>query len=146
MKKSDIKNCNRKKILMVVAGGTGGHIYPSLSLINKMSNYNFIIITDQRGGKYYENFFEKTSLNFKIFTHKVSSPSNKNIIQKTISLLQISLSLIKSLFIILFKKPDVVIGFGGYPTIAPMISSKICSIPSIIHEQNAIIGLSLIHI
>ena len=140
MKKSDIKNCNRKKILMVVAGGTGGHIYPSLSLINKMSNYNFIIITDQRGSKYYENFFEKKSLNFKIFTHKVSSPSNKNIIQKIISLLQISISLIKSLFIILFKKPDVVIGFGGYPTIAPMISSKICSIPSIIHEQNAIIG------
>ena len=140
MKKSDVKNCNRKKILMVVAGGTGGHIYPSLSLINKMSNYNFIIITDQRGSKYYENFFEKKSLNFKIFTHKVSSPSNKNIIQKIISLLQISISLIKSLFIILFKKPDVVIGFGGYPTIAPMISSKICSIPSIIHEQNAIIG------
>ena len=68
MKKSDIKNCNRKKILMVVAGGTGGHIYPSLSLINKMSNYNFIIITDQRGGKYYENFFENKSLNFIIFT------------------------------------------------------------------------------
>ena len=106
MKKSDKKNCNRKKNLMVVAGGTGGHIYPSLSLINKMSNYNFIIITDQRGGKYYENFFEKKSLNFKIFTHKVSSPSNKNIIQKIISLLQISNSLIKSLFIILFKEKD----------------------------------------
>ena len=68
MKISNVKNCNRKKILMVVAGGTGGHIYPSLSLINKMSNYNFIIITDQRGGKYYENFFEKKSLNFEIFT------------------------------------------------------------------------------
>ncbi len=140
MKNNDIKNLNRRKILMVVAGGTGGHIYPSLSLINKMSNYNFVIITDQRGGEYYENFFEKKSLNFKIFVHKVSSPSNKNIIQKIISLLQISISLIKSLLIILFKKPDVVIGFGGYPTIAPLIASKICSIPSIIHEQNAIIG------
>ena len=85
MKKSDKKN------LMVVAGGTGGHIYPSLSLINKMSNYNFIIITDQRGSKYYENFFEKKSLSFKIFTHKVTSPSNKNIINKIISLLQISI-------------------------------------------------------
>ena len=96
MKISNVKNCNRKKILMVVAGGTGGHIYPSLSLINKMSNYNFIIITDQRGGKYYQNFFEKKSLNFKIFTHKVSSPSNKNLIRKIISLLQISVSLINS--------------------------------------------------
>ena len=140
MKKNNVKNFNRKKNLMVVAGGTGGHIYPSLSLINKMGNYNFIIITDQRGFEYYENFFEKKSLNFKIFTHKVSSPSNKNIIQKIISLLQISISLIKSLLIILYKKPDVVIGFGGYPAIAPIIASKICSIPSIIHEQNAIIG------
>jgi len=140
MKKNNIKNFNRKKNLMVVAGGTGGHIYPSLSLINKMGNYNFIIITDQRGFEYYENFFEKKSLNFKIFTHKVSSPSNKNIIQKIISLLQISISFIKSLLIILYKKPDVVIGFGGYPAIAPIIASKICSIPSIIHEQNAIIG------
>ena len=140
MKKNEIKNCNRKKILMVVAGGTGGHIYPSLSLINKMSNFNFIIITDQRGTKYYENFFEKKSLNFKIFTHKVSSPSNKNILQVIISLSQISISLIKSLLIILSKKPDIVIGFGGYPTIAPMMASKICFVPLIIHEQNAIIG------
>ena len=31
-----MRNCNRKKILMLVAGGTGGHIYPSLSLIKKM--------------------------------------------------------------------------------------------------------------
>ena len=131
MKKSDIKNCNRKKILMVVAGGTGGHIYPSLSLINKMSNYNFIIITDQRGGKYYENFFEKKSLNFKIFTHKVSSPSNKNIIQKTISLLQISISLIKSLSIILFKhlafsKDECNLFSEKDEIVASIISKRIC--------------------
>ena len=67
MKKSNIKNCNGKKNLLVVAGGTGGHIYPSLSLIDKMSNYNFVIIADQRGSKYYKSFFEKKSSNFKIF-------------------------------------------------------------------------------
>ena len=140
MKKNNMENCNRKRVLMVVAGGTGGHIFPSLSLINKMNNYNFVIITDLRGKGYYENFFEERSLNFKIFTHKVSSPSNKNIFFIIISLLQISISLIKSLLIILFQKPDVVIGFGGYPSIAPILAAKICFIPSIIHEQNAIIG------
>ena len=89
---------------MVVAGGTGGHIYPSLSLINKMNSYNFVIITDLRGTRYFENFFKKKSLNFKIFTHKVSSPSNKNIIQKIISLLQISISLIKKIWEIIYWK------------------------------------------
>ena len=133
-------NYKRKKILMLVAGGTGGHIYPSLSLINKMKNFKFIIITDQRGKVYYESFFQNKSLNFRIFTHNVKSPSNKKIIYKIISLFQILISLLKSLLIVMFQKPNLAIGFGGYPSIAPILAAKICNIPSIIHEQNAIIG------
>ena len=135
-----MKNFYRKKILMLVAGGTGGHIYPSLSLIKKMKSYNFIIITDHRGKEYYEKYFDNKNLNFRIFIHKVTSPSNKKIIFKIISLFQILLSLVKSFLIIMFEKPSVVIGFGGYPSVAPILAAKICNVPSIIHEQNAIIG------
>ena len=135
-----MNNCNVKKVLLLVAGGTGGHVYPSLSIIDNMINCNFIIITDERGKGYYENFLKKKRLNFKIFTHKVTSPSNKKITNKIISLFQIFISLIKSLLIILYQKPEIVIGFGGYPSVAPILAAKICSIPSIIHEQNSIIG------
>lgn len=140
MTNNNIKNCKRKKVLMIVSGGTGGHIYPSLSLISIMKNCNFLIVTDERGRGYYENFFEKTNLNYKIFSHKVTSPSNKNIINKIISLFQLFISLLKSLLILIIKKPDIAIGFGGYPTLAPMLAAKIFSIPLIIHEQNAILG------
>ena len=125
---------------MVVAGGTGGHIYPSLSLISKMKNYNFLIFTDERGREYFQNFFERTDLNYKIFSYKVTSPSNKKIINKIFSLFQLFISLLKSLLILAIHRPDVAIGFGGYPTVAPMLATKVFSIPSIIHEQNAIIG------
>ena len=135
-----MKKNNTRKILMLVAGGTGGHIYPSLSLINKIKDYNFIIITDQRGKDYYESFFERKTLNFKIFIHKVTSPINKKTIDKTISLFQIFISFLRSLLVIVSQKPNVVIGFGGYPSIAPIFAAKICNIPSIIHEQNAVIG------
>ena len=137
---NNLKNCKRKKVLMFVAGGTGGHIYPSLSLITKMKDFNFLIFTDERGRGYYENYFIKTKLNYKIFCNKVTSPSNKKIINKIIALFQLFSSLVKSLSILAVQKPDMAIGFGGYPTVAPMLAAKFFSIPSIIHEQNAIIG------
>ena len=140
MTNNDVKNCKRKKVLMFVAGGTGGHIYPSLSLVSKMKNCNFLIFTDERGRIYYKNFLEKTNLNYEIFSNKVTSPSNTKIINKIISLFQIFISLLKSLIILKIQKPDVAVGFGGYPTVAPMLAAKIFSIPLIIHEQNAIIG------
>ncbi len=140
MTNNDIKNCKRKKILMFVAGGTGGHIYPSLTLISKMKDYNFLIITDVRGKGYYESFLEKEKLNYKIFCHKVTSPSNKKIINKINSLFQLVVSLIKSILIVIIQKPDLAMGFGGYPTVAPMLAAKMCAIPSIIHEQNAVMG------
>ena len=133
-------NYKRKKIIMLVAGGTGGHIYPSLSLINKMKDCNFIIITDKRGKGYYQRFFENKDFNFKIFTHHVTSPSNTKIIYKIFSFFQILISLLKSFLIIIFQKPNLAIGFGGYPSVAPILAAKICTVPSIIHEQNAIIG------
>ena len=135
-----MRNCYEEKIIMLVAGGTGGHIYPSLSLISKMRKNSFIIITDQRGKTYYETHLNKKCLKFKIFTHKVTSPSSKKIILKIISSFQILISFVKSLLIIISQKPNIVIGFGGYPTVAPILAAKICKIPSIIHEQNVIIG------
>ena len=131
---------NYKNTLMVVAGGTGGHIYPSLSLIKEINDFKIIIVTDQRGKEYFKNFLHKNNLNYKIFIHKVTSPTNKPLINKFISLFEIFLSFLKSLKLVFIHKPDVVIGFGGYPTVAPILAAKISKVNTIIHEQNAIIG------
>ena len=42
-----------KNTIMIAAGGTGGHIFPSLSIINQIQNHLFIIITDERGEDYF---------------------------------------------------------------------------------------------
>ncbi|MDC1194319.1 undecaprenyldiphospho-muramoylpentapeptide beta-N-acetylglucosaminyltransferase [Pseudomonadota bacterium] len=131
---------NRNGRILIAAGGTGGHIFPALSIINEIKINDFIVITDQRGENYFNNYFSNKKMKYELFIHKVSSPSNKTLTIKLKSLCQLLFSLFKTIFIIISKKPDVVVGFGGYPSVAPIIAAKLFKIPSIIHEQNAIIG------
>ena len=135
-----MNNGIQKNTILIATGGTGGHIFPSLSIINQIQNHFFIIITDERGKNYFNKFFINKEINFKIFTHKVSSPSNKFLINKLKSFFQICISTFQSILLILNYKPDAVIGFGGYPSVAPILAAKIFNIPSIIHEQNTVIG------
>ena len=135
-----MNNRIHKNTIMIATGGTGGHIFPSLSIINQIQNHLFIIITDERGEVYFNNFFINKEINFKIFTHKLSSPSNKFVMNKLKSFYQIFVSIFKSILLIINYKPDAIIGFGGYPSFAPIIAAKILSVPSIIHEQNTVIG------
>ena len=126
--------------ILIAAGGTGGHIFPALSIINEIKVNNFIIVTDERGESYFNKFFNGKKINYKIFVHKVSSPSSKIFTIKLKSLYQLSVSLFKTIFLMILNKPEVIVGFGGYPSVAPIIAAKILKIPSIVHEQNAIIG------
>ena len=135
-----INNMKQNTKILIAAGGTGGHIYPALSIINQIKVNNFIVITDQRGENYFNNFFSNKKINHKIFVHKVSSPSSKILIIKLKSLYQLLISLFKTIFLIISNKPEIIVGFGGYPSVAPIIAAKLFKIPSIIHEQNAIVG------
>ena len=131
-----------RETIVISAGGTGGHIFPALSIIKQIKNYKLIIITDIRGELYFKNFFQtnKENFNYTIFTYKVTSPSNNNPLKKIISIYQFLLCILKSIKLFFSQKPDIIIGFGGYPPVAPVIAGKILKIPVIIHEQNVILG------
>ena len=85
-----------KNTILIAAGGTGGHIFPSLSIINEIRVDNFIVITDQRGETYFNSFLNKKVINFKVFIHNVSSPSNKVMLNKIKSSYQFFISILKS--------------------------------------------------
>ena len=131
-----------KDTIVISAGGTGGHIFPALSIIKQIKDYKLIIITDVRGELYFRKFFKTNKKNFDytLFTYNLTSPSNNNILKKIISIYQFFLCTLKSIKLFLSQKPNIIIGFGGYPSVAPVIASKILKIPIIIHEQNIILG------
>ena len=140
MKNKKMNNLNNKHTILIASGGTGGHVYPALSIIDKKTFNKYIIITDTRGEGYFNNFLKNKFIDTHIFIHRVSSPSSKSIVNKSVSLFRLFVSLIKSILIIITHKPDIVIGFGGYPSVAPILAAKLFNISTIIHEQNAVVG------
>ena len=138
---------NNKSTIIIATGGTGGHVAPALSIIDKLIEHNLIIITDIRGEAFFKKFFNnedksvhKNNFNHQLIVHNITSPNNKGLINKLKSLFQILFSTIKCLNLFIIKKPQIIIGFGGYSSVTPLIAAKFLRIPIIIHEQNAILG------
>jgi UDP-N-acetylglucosamine--N-acetylmuramyl-(pentapeptide) pyrophosphoryl-undecaprenol N-acetylglucosamine transferase len=126
-----------KKKILIATGGTGGHIFPAYSLSNHFvkNNYNVKIITDKRGFDYLKNY---SNLNL----IKISSSPliRKNILTTLFSVSIISFSIMKSIIFLLFDRPSIVIGMGGYSSFPMCIAAIILRIKFVIYENNLIMG------
>ena len=128
--------------VIVSAGGTGGHIYPALSIINKIKEYNkdaeFLYIgTTTRMEKDIipEHNIKYVGLDTYGLQRKLSLKNIKAAF-KFLSAIKESKKIIKEF------KPDIVIGCGGY-VMAPVIyAAKKCGCKTLVHEQNSVLGLS----
>lgn len=127
---------NKVPLIILSAGGTGGHIWPALALHQtlKEKSYNTIFITDHRG---YRWLPKDEGLNIKIVT---ASAIHAGIIGKFKSALKISFGTCKSILILLRHRPKVIVGFGGYPSFPALLAAHILKIPIILHEQNSVFG------
>lgn len=125
---------------LIVAGGTGGHIFPALALIEK--------IKEDKKNKYLyvgtKNRMESEivpSLNIPYKGIEIYG-IRKNLIKDFKNIIHIAKAIKESKQIIREFKPDAVIGFGGYVTFPVIIAAHRLKIPVFIHEQNVIPGKS----
>ena len=140
MKKQQMHNV-RRKVVTIIAGGTGGHIFPAISCFHFLKDkFDICIITDSRGNKYFNQIKKNKKNKFDLIVINSMSPYKSGLIQKFKFLLYTLFSILKSLFILIRTRPNLLIGFGGYTTVFPCIIGKIIGIKFIIHEQNAIMG------
>lgn len=123
--------------IILVAGGTGGHVFPAISLAEKLKGmgHDILIITDLRGKKF---GIEKNGMSVKYIN--VKNPSQKNLFARMIAIFTLIKGTILSWKIISDFGADVVVGFGGYPSLSPLLVSHWMRVPSILHEQNAVLG------
>lgn len=126
--------------VVISAGGTGGHIYPALAIINKIKkeepNSEFLYIgTHNRMEK---DIVPKHNIPFKSI--EVYGFNRKHLLKnfKTIKCLIKAKKECKR--IISEFKPDIVIGVGGYVTVPVISAAHSLKIKTFIHEQNSIAG------
>ena len=124
-----MKQNKTNKNIIIVTGGTGGHIYPAITigqyLIQRYLKVNFI--TDKRG------FVNSNLAKFKPTLINTKGFAGKNILQKFISIFLIVISLFKSLVFLINKKADLVLGFGSYVQVPVILAAKILNIKIILH-------------
>lgn len=128
--------------VIVTAGGTGGHIYPALAIINKIKelepNSEFIYIGTH-------NRMEKDIVpkhNIKYFPLEIYGLSKKNMVRNIKNLFLIKNAINRCKEIMIDFKPDIVIGVGGYVTYPVIKAANSLKIKTFIHEQNSIPGKS----
>lgn len=124
------------KKIIVTAGGTAGHLFPAITLGDELikRGYELHLITDPRCKKYLTTDLK---LIYHVINVKLFPPGLLNKLKLFILLFYITSKLILLLIKI---KPSVIIGFGGYPTFAPLLAAVLLRIPIIVYEQNGFIG------
>ena len=126
----------KKNKILIATGGTGGHVFPAYSLANYFikNNYNVELTIDSRGLKYLEEY---KNLNFKKIPS--SALNTKNILKFLFSIIIILYSILRSLIHLIFNRPSIVFGMGGYSSFPVCIAAAILRIKFVIYENNQLL-------
>jgi UDP-N-acetylglucosamine--N-acetylmuramyl-(pentapeptide) pyrophosphoryl-undecaprenol N-acetylglucosamine transferase len=125
-----------KKTIVLSAGGTGGHLFPAEALAQELlaRGHKVIILTDKRG-----NAFKSLGDRVEIKTVRAAY-LKAGIFAKIKAVADMGAGIAQAAMLLRKYKPDIVVGFGGYPSFPGVFAAQKLGIPTVLHEQNAILG------
>ncbi len=124
-------------LVILAAGGTGGHLFPAeaLAVALKARGVTVDLATDERAERYGKDFPARQTHIIPSATYRGGDPLS---LVRTFGTL--GLGFAKAWLLMGRVRPVAVVGFGGYPTLPPLMSAARRKIPTIIHDANAVMG------
>ena len=123
--------------ILLAAGGTGGHMFPAEALARALLARGLAVdlATDERGGGFGDRLPE-------VKVHRIASGgvAGKGTLVRLRNFVRLGLGFMQSRSLLRRLRPAVVVGFGGYPSIPPLAAAQRAGIPTLLHEQNAVMG------
>src|SRR6185369_13711529 len=118
-----------RKLAVVAAGGTGGHLFPAQALAEALiaRGWGVILASDERVAGLAQDFPAERRIPLSAATFKPGDPTGMTGAGQARALYR-------------EVGPNVVVGFGGYPSAPALVDAILDRRPTVIHEQNAVMG------
>jgi UDP-N-acetylglucosamine--N-acetylmuramyl-(pentapeptide) pyrophosphoryl-undecaprenol N-acetylglucosamine transferase len=123
--------------IALAAGGTGGHMFPAEALASELlaRGHQVALVTDRRGG----GFGERLPA---VDTHRIAAGglAGTGLVGRAQGVMQLGVGFFQSRALLGRLKPNVAVGFGGYASVPTVLAASLAGIPTVLHEQNAVLG------
>ncbi len=126
--------------IIIMAGGTGGHIFPGLAVAHELLKMNWTVEWMGTADRMEAQIVPAN--NIKLHLIDIRGARGKGILGKLSSIARLFTATIQAKRLLQASKPDVVLGMGGYASGPGGIATKMLRLPLIVHEQNAIFGMT----
>jgi UDP-N-acetylglucosamine--N-acetylmuramyl-(pentapeptide) pyrophosphoryl-undecaprenol N-acetylglucosamine transferase len=125
----------RSKLILLCAGGSGGHLFPAEALARVLQKRGATVdlATDARAAH-----FQFPARAVHLIASATLRGRNPLAIARTAALLAYGTA--QAWTLIGRLRPAVAVGFGGYPTVPPLLAARWRGVPTVLHEQNAVMG------